>query len=160
MRNDIAQALMLNVLNGSSFEAVDDARKYFQNMAKYKYDDYQQFYPGMRFIERFALWLAQFNDADKAVALKFVREKVIFISQLEMNLLVSSAFPDVIREYFIKDVSEEIKEPEYNIAKILASKGVLLLLAERKHPAMRISGNRRSFFSIMKTFPATTQPVF
>ncbi|HTN07596.1 phosphoribosyltransferase-like protein [Agriterribacter sp.] len=122
MRNDIAQALMLNVLNGSSFEVVDDARKYFQNMAKYKYDDYQQYSPGMRFIERFALWLNQFNDADKSVALKFIREKLIFISHAEMNLLVSSAFPDVIREYFLRDVSDLINVPEYDVAKIIGSK--------------------------------------
>lgn len=122
MRNDIAQALLLNVLNGSSFEDVDDARKYFQNMAKYKYDDYQQYSAGMRFIERFALWLNQFTDQDKPKALKFIREKLIFISQAEMNMLVSSAFPDVIREYFIKDVSELTNLPEYYVAKIIASK--------------------------------------
>lgn len=121
MRNDIAQALLLNVLNGSSFEDVDEARKYFQNMAKYKYDDYQQYSAGMRFIERLALWLNQFKDSDKGVALKFIREKLIFISQPEMNSLVSSAFPDVIRNSFIRDVSQIIKLPEYNVAKIVSS---------------------------------------
>jgi hypothetical protein len=121
MRNDIAQALMLNVLEGASFEEIDDARKYFQNMAKYKYDDYQQYYPGMRFIERFALWLKQFDDEDKKVALEFIRHKLIFISQAEMNLLVSSAFPDVIREYLIRDAADQIGESHYRVAKILAS---------------------------------------
>ena len=33
MRNDVAQALMLKVLEGASFEEIDEARKYFQNMA-------------------------------------------------------------------------------------------------------------------------------
>jgi hypothetical protein len=93
-------------------------------MAKYKYDDYQQFYTGMRFIERFALWLNQFEEKDKETALKFIREKLIFISQSEMNLLVSSAFPDVIRDYFIKDVSEEMKIPEYHVLKLLIPKNI------------------------------------
>lgn len=122
MRNDIAQALLLNALKESPFEEVDDAKKYFQNMAKYKYDDYQQFNPGMRFIERFALWLSQFKGNDRKVALDFIREKLIFISQTEMNLLVSSAFPDVIREYFIKDVSGILNVPEYHVTKIVGSK--------------------------------------
>ena len=87
MRNDIAQALLLNVLNGSSFEDVDDARKYFQNMAKYKYDDYQQYSAGMRFIERFALWLNQFKDVDKAEALKLIRSKTLFNSGLSQIYL-------------------------------------------------------------------------
>ena len=121
MRNDIAQALFLNVLKDASFETVDDIRKYFQNMAKYKYDDYQQYFPGMRFIERFALWLNQFSEVDKKEALLFIREKLIFISQSEMNLLVSSAFPDVIKELLVKDVSKIINVPEYCIAKILDS---------------------------------------
>src|SRR5258705_6058704 len=121
MRNDVAQALMLNVLEGASFEEIDEARKYFQNMAKYKYDDYQQYYPGMRFIERFALWLNQFDDQDKRTALEFIRQKLIFISQAEMNLLVSSAFPDVIREHLVKDVALQISEPEYRVKNILAS---------------------------------------
>lgn len=122
MRNDIAQALLLNALKESPFEEVDDAKKYFQNMAKYKYDDYQQFNPGMRFIERFALWLSQFKGNDRKVALDFIRKKLIFISQTEMNLLVSSAFPDVIREYFIKDVSAILNVPEYHVTKIASSK--------------------------------------
>lgn len=122
MRNDIAQALLLNALKESPFEEVDDAKKYFQNMAKYKYDDYQQFNPGMRFIERFALWLSQFKGNDRKAALDFIREKLIFISQTEMNLLVSAAFPDVIREYFIKDVSAILNLPEYHVTKIASSK--------------------------------------
>lgn len=130
MRNDIAQALLLNVLKDASSEEIEDARKYFQNMAKYKYDDYQQYYPGMRFIERFALWLNQFDDADKKTALEFIRQKLIFISQAEMNLLVASAFPDVIREQLVRDVAIEIQEPEYKVAKILASNEYKKLLRQ------------------------------
>ena len=130
MRNDIAQALMLNVLDGASFEEIDEARKYFQNMAKYKYDDYQQFYPGMRFIERFALWLNQFDDQDKKAALEFIRRKLIFISQAEMNLLVASAFPDVIREHLIKDVAVQINEAEHRVKKILATNEYKKLLRQ------------------------------
>lgn len=122
MRNDIAQALLLNVLKGTPFETVDDIRKYFQNMARYKYDDYHQFYTGMRFIERLALWLEQFKGADRSTAMGFVRDKIIFISQSEMNLLVSSAFPDFIRELLIKDISQATNIPEYLMSKIIASK--------------------------------------
>jgi hypothetical protein len=153
MRNDIAQALLLNVLKDTSFEEIDDARKYFQNMAKYKYDDYQQYYPGMRFIERFALWLNQFNDSDKKAALKFVREKLIFISQAEMNLLVSSTFPDVIREYLIKDAAFQINEPAYKVARILASHEYKKLLRQSLFCGMsdgaKIEYFRRSNAGIM-----------
>lgn len=145
MRNDIAQALLLNVLHTSSFEDVADARKYFQNMAKYKYDGYQQYSTGMRFIERFALWLNQFDTSDRHVALKFIREKLIFISQSEMNLLVSSAFPDVIRTYLIKDVSEIKKIPEYKVAEIIASKEYRKLVRQSLFCGMS-DGAKMEFF--------------
>lgn len=130
MRNDIAQALLLNVLNGTSFEEVVEARKYFQNMARYKYDDYQQFSPGMRFIERFALWLSQFEDSDKMIALNFIRSKLLFISSSEMNLLVSSAFPDVIRNYFIKDIAADLKIADYHVARITNSVQYKILIRQ------------------------------
>lgn len=145
MRNDIAQALMLNALSGSTFDDVEDAKKYFQTMAKYKYDDYQQFYPGMRFIERFALWLNQFADVDKETALNFIRNKLIFISQPEMNLLVASAFPDVIHQYFIKDVSVQMRIPEYKIATIVASKEYKKLIRQSLFCGMS-DGAKMEFF--------------
>jgi hypothetical protein len=121
MRNDIAQALLLNVLEGTSYEEVEEARKYFQNMARYKYDDYQQFSTGMRFIERLALWLNQFSDNDKMTALNFIREKLVFISSAEMNLLVSSAFPDVLKGFLVRDVARELQIPDYKLASITNS---------------------------------------
>jgi len=130
MRNDIAQALLLNVLKGIPFEEVEDARKYFQTMARYKYDDYQQFSAGMRFIERFALWLHQMESGDKMTALEFIRNKLIFISSAEMNLLVSSAFPDVIKDYFIRDVAIELGLPEYRISAIINSVQYKILIRQ------------------------------
>lgn len=121
MRNDIAQALLLNVLEGTPFEEVEEARKYFQNMARYKYDDYQQFSTGMRFIERLALWLSQFADSDKMTALNFIREKLVFISSAEMNLLVSSAFPDVLKGFLVRDVARELQIPDYRLASVINS---------------------------------------
>jgi hypothetical protein len=121
MKNEIAQAFLLHVMENASAEVVNDSRKYFQTMAKFKYDDYQQFSPGMRFFERLALWLNQFEDKDKPEALKLIREKLIFISQPEMNLLISSAFPDLIREFLIRDVSVQINKPEYFVETIINS---------------------------------------
>lgn len=120
MKNEIAQAFLFSVMQNTQVK-VDDSRKYFQTMAKFKYDDYQQFSPGMRFFERLALWLDQFTDEDKPRALKFIREKLIFISQSEMNLLISSAFPDLLRGFLINDISKEISKPAYCITAITNS---------------------------------------
>lgn len=115
MTDEVAQALLVNVVKDATAERIVEIRNYFRTMAKYKYDAYQQYSPGMRFIERFSLWLNQFQESDKEAALRLVKEKLIFISAAEMNLLVSSAFPDVIRELFIEDAANEIDKPSYLI---------------------------------------------
>jgi hypothetical protein len=130
MKNEIAQAFLFSVMQNAPIEVVDDSRKYFQTMAKFKYDDYQQFSPGMRFIERLALWLKQFSDADKPAALKFVREKLIFISQAEMNLLIASVFPDVLKELLIQEISLEINKPSYAITAITNSESYKKLIRQ------------------------------
>jgi len=121
MKNDIAQAFLMKVLQLSDELAFDKNRRYFQNMAKYKYDGYQQFAPGMRFIERFALWLNQFDIDDRKLIFDFVQKKLVFISNDEMNLLVSSCFPDLIKQILIQSVANKLQIPNYNVSKITAS---------------------------------------
>jgi hypothetical protein len=121
MRNDIAQAFLMKVLQLSDEVAFDNNRRYFQNMAKYKYDGYQQFAPGMRFIERFALWLDQFEVADRKIIFDFIRNRLVFVSNEEMNLLVSSCFPDLIKQILTQSVGNELNIAHYNISKITSS---------------------------------------
>lgn len=63
MKTEIVQGLLYK-LTGEICDAEEFAtnRKFFQTMAKFKYDGYNQFSPGMRFIERLSLWLNQFSD--------------------------------------------------------------------------------------------------
>lgn len=49
-----------------------------QIFSEYKYDKYQQFFPGMKFIESLSLWLNQFDDNEKQIAYEFVKNKIIF----------------------------------------------------------------------------------
>lgn len=48
-----------------------------QLLAAYKYDSYQRFAPGKRFIESLALWLKQFDQADRQTALDFVMKRLV-----------------------------------------------------------------------------------
>lgn len=66
--------------------AVEDLED-LQFMASYKYNHYDMYLPGMRFMDQFALWLEQFDSPDREVALRIIREKLIFISQREMQEL-------------------------------------------------------------------------
>ena len=121
MKSDVAHAL-LNKLTGDFLkEDFPATSKYFQAMAKYKYDGYKQFSPGMRFIERLALWLKQFNIQDREIALQFVKEKLVYVSGPELDLLIASCFPDTIRPILVKKISKTENIDEYKINEILTS---------------------------------------
>ena len=91
MKDDLAQALLAKIMNWTEEEDAAE-RPYLQVMAAYKYDEYQQFSPGMRFIESLAFCLKQFDTIeDRKKAYDFVKKRVIFISRAEMEHLVTSA---------------------------------------------------------------------
>ncbi|MBC8273872.1 MAG: hypothetical protein H8E40_02735, partial [Chloroflexi bacterium] len=97
MKDDLAQALLAKIMNWTDEEDADE-RPYLQLMAAHKYDEYQQFSPGMRFIESLALWLKQFETIEeRKKAYDFIKNRMIFISRAEIDHLVTSAYPDIIR---------------------------------------------------------------
>ncbi len=101
MRAELAETLLAKVMNWSEEEKARE-RPILQDLARYKYDEYQQYAPGRRFIESLALWLRQFQTLnERRTAYDFVRNRVIFISTAEMRHLVELAFPVAIRSSLI-----------------------------------------------------------
>jgi hypothetical protein len=60
MKEALAERLLATVMNWTP-EDVANERPLLQAMAALKYDEYQQFAPGIRFVESLALWLRQFK---------------------------------------------------------------------------------------------------
>ncbi|MCD4677122.1 MAG: hypothetical protein K8S18_14175 [Desulfobacula sp.] len=121
MREKLAERILAKVMK---WKPKDMAREMpdLLALASYKYDEYQQFSPGMKFIESFALWLHQFEtDEERKKAYEYVREKLIFISEKEMAHLVTISYPDVIKPILIQQVANSINMPEYNVTKIVKS---------------------------------------
>src|SRR5688572_21943460 len=97
MKEALAERLLASVMNWQP-EDLADERPILQAMAAYKYDEYQQFSPGLRFIESLALWLDGVKDpAQKKEAYRFVRERLVFFSTAETHHLVAVSYPDFIR---------------------------------------------------------------
>ena len=108
MKKDLAESLLARIMDWSDDEKATE-RAYLESFASYKYDEYQQFSPGRRFIESLALWLGQFDvGADRRAAYDFVRRRLIFISNDEMNHLVELTFPMVVRPILIADTAETL----------------------------------------------------
>ncbi len=107
MRDENAQQLLAKVMNWSDAETVQFYVPRLQLLADYKYDRYQRFSPGKRFIESLALWLNQFDTDDRQAALEFVTERLVFFSEEEFSHLVKMAYPDLIIQERIRLVAEE-----------------------------------------------------
>lgn len=120
MREVLAERLLGYVMQWSP---EDDAkeRPRLQAMAAYKYDGYQQFSPGMRYVESLASWLNQFAESDRRVLFDFIQSRLVFISDSEMRHLVSISFPDLIRPKLIHLAAVSSGIPELYVSKIMAS---------------------------------------
>ena len=57
MKDENAQHLLAKVMQWQDEEAVLDNVPVLRLLADYKYDGYQRFGPGKRFVESLALWL-------------------------------------------------------------------------------------------------------
>jgi hypothetical protein len=126
VRDTLAEALLAKVL---SWEPSDVARErpILQAMASLKYDEYEQFSPGLRFIESLALWLNQFDPIDREIAYRFIRSSLVFCSSQEMDHLVETAYQDHIRPILLANSAEEQKVNARHVGRIASSVSFQLL---------------------------------
>jgi len=121
VRDLLAERLLAKVMGWTQEDVVQE-RPDLQAMAAYKYDEYQQFSPGMRFVESLALWLSQFKTAhERIVAYEFVKKRLIFCSTAELNHLVRIAYPDHIRPLLLRKVATEAGYNARHVAKVAES---------------------------------------
>jgi hypothetical protein len=121
MQDRLAEQLLAKVLGWTPDDLARETSR-LQAIARYKYDAYQQFQPGRRFVESLALWLQQFKTlAERQHAFRFAVDRVIFISQSEMTHLVNLSYTDLMRREIVRQAAQRIEVPSYNVAKICAS---------------------------------------
>ena len=82
-------------------------------MAKFKYDDYQDFMAGARFVECLADWLQQFKKEDREVAYSFVRSKLVYFGTAELQHLVELVYPTIVERTLIAAVATHCGVPAY-----------------------------------------------
>lgn len=119
MHDQNAAQLLAKVMNWSELEETPlHYLPELQLLSEYKYDQYQRFGPGRRFIESLALWLEQFSIEDREAALRLITKRLVFFSDLELRHLVATAYPDLIVQEQIRLVSEEEDIPLYRVGHI------------------------------------------
>lgn len=121
MRDALAERLLASVMDWTP-EDVARERPVLQALAALKYDEYQQFSPGMRFVESLALWLGQFAElAERKAAYEFVLSRLVFLSHAEMAHFAAIAYPDVIRPVFIEQAATDATLPPFRVSQVLGA---------------------------------------
>jgi hypothetical protein len=121
MKDQLAEQLLARVMNWTP-EKLAEERPLLQALAAYKYDEYQRFYPGQRFVETLALWLDDLKGpGEKELAYDFVRRRLVFFSIAEVNHLVSMAYPDFIRPHLLQVAANDAGINPYHVSRVAAS---------------------------------------
>lgn len=122
MRDQNAAQLLAKVMGWHDEATVTRYLPKLQLLADYKYDHYQRFGPGRRFIENLAHWLNQLDTADRDSALELVTERLVYFSDAEFSHLVRTAYPDVIVQERMRLVAEEYDIPSHRVVQIVRHK--------------------------------------
>lgn len=128
MKEILARQLLDAVVHGPSDDVamVDDGVSastiQLTRLAALKYDEYEGYSPAVKFLESLATWLVQFSEGDREIALQFVLERLIFISSAEMDHLVGTVYPDLLRPYFLQKAAQSCGVSSTRVTSLAASK--------------------------------------
>jgi hypothetical protein len=120
VKDALAEELLARVLGWAPSDIAKE-RPILQAMASLKYDDYQQFSPGLRFLESLALWLHQFDQNDREIAYRFLMSNLVFCSAAEMDHLVETAYQDHVRPILLATSAAEQAVNVYQVGRIANS---------------------------------------
>jgi hypothetical protein len=121
MKDALAEKLLVRILDWDARQ-IAEQRPCLQALAAYKYDEYQQFSPGMRFMESLARWLGQFELTERRIAYQFLRERLLFFSAAEVQHWVEMAYPDHVRPLLLREVAPEAGYRRYEVVKVAESR--------------------------------------
>lgn len=112
MNQRLGLRLLGAVMKWSDEQARDEFR-WLKLMSRFRYDDYEDFRAGVRFIERLSVWLQQFSQDDRNTAYQFIKNRLVYLGPAQMQLLVERMYPDVIERRLMRSVSETRGIPPY-----------------------------------------------
>jgi hypothetical protein len=84
-------------------------------MSRLKYDSYQDYLAGVRFVESLVTWLRQFKPEHRDAAYRLVRERLIFVSTQEMRRLVERFYPHDVEPRLVRAAADECRIPWYRV---------------------------------------------
>lgn len=115
MRRELALRVLGDILGWDDARATNEFR-WLNLMSRLKFDGYQDFLAGVRFIESLATWVQQFQSIDeREVAYSFVRNCLIYVGEAEMQHLVEIFYPEFVEHRLVQAVAHQHAIPSYRV---------------------------------------------
>lgn len=112
MNSNIANQLLASIMKWDA-QTLASERAALEFMGSMKYDAYDRYMPGMRFMSSLVQWLNDIEEEDRDEAYKFIKEKLVFISSTQMNYLVDLLYDSKIRPILLDMATTETGMPSY-----------------------------------------------
>lgn len=121
MKERLVEQLLSKIMDWSEEKIVEELQN-IQFLAEMKYDHYDQFMPGTRFLGSLAKWLNSFDDmSDRNVMFDFVKKKLVFISSSQMSYLITLLYRVKILSTLVRETAKVLNLPEYKVYEVLNS---------------------------------------
>ncbi len=138
MNIHLAEQLLAKIMDWKS-EILAEERFYIQMFSELKFDNYQQYSQGMKFIESLSLWLNCFSKEDRHILYNFIKDQLIYISENQMRTLVEISFPfyisPIIREKALSICDANINK-DFSLEKLcnfITKQSLFLGLSDGSH---------------------------
>lgn len=92
-----------------------------RHMSDYKFDSYGGYGAGIKFLETLSIWLDQFEEHERDVAIDFIQNELVFLSDREIQHALSLAYPDLVRPDLIRRAAAERAVEPWRITTVLES---------------------------------------
>ena len=112
MNSNLANQLLASIMKWDA-QTLASERAALEFMGSMKYDAYDRYMPGMRFMSSLVQWLNDIEEEDRESAYKFIKEKLVFISSTQMNYLVDLLYDSKIRPILLDMATTETGMPSY-----------------------------------------------
>ena len=112
MNSNLANQLLASIMKWDA-PILASERAALEFMGSMKYDAYDRYMLGMRFMSSLVQWLNDIKEEDRDEAYKFIKEKLVFISSMQMNYLVDLLYDSKIRPILLDMSTVETGMPSY-----------------------------------------------
>ena len=114
MKQDLALKVLGQIMAWDNDRASEEYH-WLSLMSRLKFDGYQDFLAGARFIESLAYWIQQFDSSDREAAYAFVRHVLVYVGPAELLRLVELFFPDTVQRRIVQAAAMETDVPAYRV---------------------------------------------